>query len=139
MNDNPLWDAVAEVWFEGSIKRPHFRRIGKIVRDLNDLGATPNELRRRITNYRHLMPKCVCSPEAIVKWWDSLSGKGVAGISGRLSTAVHDVAPLLPHQQPIPFEEAEAVDSRRKQMSVEIQKVKQARIHFTGDDRRIAR
>jgi len=99
----PLWNAVADAWFGGDVKRPHRTRVGKIVRDLEDLGATPNELRRRITNYKHLMPKCICSPEAIVKWWPTLDGGHVAGVASRSSASRAEGMHDLRHEEtPIP-------------------------------------
>lgn len=66
---DPIWEAVAQLWFGGNVTRPHRSRCGKIVRDLHDLEATAEELHRRYANYRREWPDIECTPEALVKHW----------------------------------------------------------------------
>ncbi len=70
---DPLWDTVAALWFGGTVARPHATRAGKLVRDLRDLGATPDEVRLRHERYRTTWPKATASGEALIKHWHNFS------------------------------------------------------------------
>ena len=66
---DPIWDEVAAQWFGGDVARPSASRVGAVVRDLKDLGATPDEIRARIARHKTKWPTVTCSPESLVKNW----------------------------------------------------------------------
>jgi len=66
---DPIWEVVAEIWFEGSVAQPDASRVGKIVRDLKRHDATPAEIHSRYENHLHLWPRAEASPESLVKNW----------------------------------------------------------------------
>lgn len=70
---NVLFDLVEKLWFGGRVAQPHRSRAGKIVRDLKALEATPDDVETRVGRYKRQWPKMVCTPEAIVKHWHTLS------------------------------------------------------------------
>jgi hypothetical protein len=65
-----IWDAVVSEWFPSGVPTSNRSRVGKVVRDLKELKATPKDLAVRIRRYKAGWPEAVCSPEAIVKHWD---------------------------------------------------------------------
>lgn len=71
----PIWDTVAELWFGGNVAKPHATRVGKVVRDLKDLQATPDEIRRRRKALAHKWPNVDVTPESLVKHWVQVGGK----------------------------------------------------------------
>jgi hypothetical protein len=70
---DPIWDQVAELWFHGKVEMPDKTRVGKIVRDLKQHGATPDEIILRYRRYRQRWPTAAATPEAVTKHWSSLS------------------------------------------------------------------
>lgn len=122
---NALWDAVADQWFGGCVDPPDFTRVGKIVSALKELGATPDEIRKRIGRYRAEWKNAECSPEAIVKHWKRFDGRG--GVARRVPAANPGgvVQHQLPHQQMSPEEIIS--DEERRNMSQQIQELKKAR------------
>jgi len=74
---NPLWETVAFLWFGGTEENGWTvpagttrTRCGRIVRELQALGATPKLISERIVRYRSVWPNAECTPEAIIKHWD---------------------------------------------------------------------
>lgn len=77
---NPVWDTVVDIWFKDGVATSLRPKIGKIVRDFKDLGAEPDEIRKRYDNYRARWPDMACTPEGLVKHWSQFgAGAGVAG------------------------------------------------------------
>ncbi len=75
---DPIWDCVVGVWFPGDIT-PLTTRIGKLVRDFKGYNASPDEIHRRLGNYRKRWPDMTATPEALVKHWHEFaSGNGKA-------------------------------------------------------------
>lgn len=64
-----LWQEIARIWFGGKVARPHAKRVGKLVNDFADLEATPEEICRRLSNYKAAWRDVECTPEALVKHW----------------------------------------------------------------------
>ncbi len=66
---DPIWDAVAAEWFAAGVATSQRTRLGKLVRDLKDMGATPAGIRTARAAYRKEWPDAADTPEAIVKHW----------------------------------------------------------------------
>ena len=99
---NVIWDCVVALFFNGQDAAPHKSRIGKVVRDLKALGATPDEIRTRTDNYRANWPNAAATPEALVKHWQSHGTREQpAGTPGRVYAAPGKYAHLDPPPQPV--------------------------------------
>lgn len=81
---DPIWDTVEAEWWAGGVPEPSRKRVGKIVRDLKALNATPEDIADRIAAYRAKWPTMDCTPEAIIKHWCQLNGHA-ATVGGALS------------------------------------------------------
>jgi len=103
---NPIWDAVVTEWFPSGVGG-QASRIGKIVKDLKSLGATPDDIRTRHLNYQRNEPTWTDTPEAIVKHWDRCGViKSATARPGRIEAAPgkydnigteYDATPPTPH------------------------------------------
>jgi hypothetical protein len=69
---NPLWDCVCEAFGLQPVTRSDRTRVGRIVADLKAKGADPAGVSARIDRYRAKWPDITCTPEALLKHWDSL-------------------------------------------------------------------
>jgi hypothetical protein len=70
-----LFDCVVEVFgFEKVTKRVG-TRVGKIVAELKELGATCDDLKVRVAAYRRQFPSMPLTPEAMMKHWDFVKAK----------------------------------------------------------------
>jgi hypothetical protein len=69
-----LFDVVAASFEEPPKGKSAATRIGKIVSDLVDLGASPDEYKIRWERYKRKWPTWTRTPEAVVKHWPDLSG-----------------------------------------------------------------
>ena len=68
---NRLWDTVLNEFGIATMSKTKKTRLGKIVRDLYDRHALPEEVGLRRKRYKEVMPAgCVCTPEALEKHWD---------------------------------------------------------------------
>lgn len=65
----PVWDAIAEVWFGGSVPEPDRSRVGKLEKQFKGHNATLAEIRKKIEGYRTKWPSVEATPEAIAKHW----------------------------------------------------------------------
>ena len=72
---DPIWDIMALLFgYTEPITRTERGRLNKAVKDLKDVGATPEEIKVRFRNYVKVMPQgCICTPMALVSNW-SLCG-----------------------------------------------------------------
>ncbi len=71
---NVLFDAVCDCLFEGKATKGNSGLIAKYAQELLELGATPEELRRRIANYKAMWPTYPCTPHAVImKHWPRLA------------------------------------------------------------------
>lgn len=66
-----LFKAVAECHFNGNTVALQASRIGKCVTDLIELGATPEDYRKRHSQAKAAWSKPF-GPEAVIKHWDAL-------------------------------------------------------------------
>ncbi len=66
---DPIWDAVVAEWFAAGVATSQRTRLGKLGRDLKDMGATPAGIRTARAAYRKEWPDAADTPEAIVKHW----------------------------------------------------------------------
>jgi hypothetical protein len=76
-----VWEAVARIWFEGRVPVSQTTRVGKIVRDLKEVGATAEEIDRRLGRYRAEWPDVAATPEAVVKHWSEFSDAKTAVVN----------------------------------------------------------
>lgn len=68
---DPIWDAACEVFALEPVTRPQQTRVGKVVAELKQLKATPEEIRQHAERYRRDWgPDIECTPEAVLKHWD---------------------------------------------------------------------
>ena len=76
---NLIWDSIVESFgFKPEeITRALASQIGKVVKDLNQVGATPEEVKQRHRNYRILHPDWELTPNALVKHWAGLTDQHV--------------------------------------------------------------
>jgi len=72
---NPLWDALCFHFGLKTDTKNEKSRIGKIVRDMKLKGIEPDQIPEKITYYKQHMSDCFCTPEALLKHWDTLKPK----------------------------------------------------------------
>lgn len=101
---DPIWDAVAAEWFEGLVIKRQASRVGKLVSDLKELGATPEAIRQRAAVARQTWT-IPAKPEAIVNNWTQL---------GELALPP-PTQPTIPHWRPPTEAEAEAERKRAEE------------------------
>lgn len=66
-----IWDALVE-HFDLTVTDRNRSRIGMLVSELKNLGATPDEIRRRQKTFEREWDRKRCTPHALVKHWDHL-------------------------------------------------------------------
>lgn len=66
---DPIWDAVAAIWFAGKVIPGQATRVGRIVRDLKELEATPDAIADRHARQRDEWGDNGATPESLVKHW----------------------------------------------------------------------
>lgn len=68
---NEHWDALTEACgiAPGDVTSAMAGRIGKALKDLAAVNATPEEIRRRAVNYRSHMPDATLTPTALAANW----------------------------------------------------------------------
>lgn len=69
-----IWDTVAELFYGGTVAEPHARAVGRIVRDLKALNATPREIRERLLRMQTAWPTLTLTGTALVKHWVTFAG-----------------------------------------------------------------
>jgi len=77
---NPIWDTLCEVFYQPTTKveRSNF---GKIVRELTEVGATPDDIRQRMRQHQKAQNHWDMTPNALVTHWSELgnhNGKAAA-------------------------------------------------------------
>jgi len=79
---NEIWDALTEEcgWTE-KLTKSQQGRVAAAVKELRDVGATPDEIRKRARNYRAKYPNMDITPTAISANWSSIAdgGQGPTG------------------------------------------------------------
>lgn len=68
---NVIWDCICELWGWKPRTKTELSRIGKLARDLKLKEASPELIKQHTEYYRKKWPKIDCTPEAIIKHWDS--------------------------------------------------------------------
>ena len=76
---NEIWDAVTEAFglSKAEITRSLASQLGKVVKDLKDVNATPEEIFKRYRNYKVLHPNWELTPFALVKHWAAITDSHV--------------------------------------------------------------
>ena len=69
---NPIWDTICELFDLNPLPRSQASRIGKVARDLEEVGATPDEICRRFHRAQEAWEGKLFGPEALVKQWGPL-------------------------------------------------------------------
>jgi hypothetical protein len=78
---NPIWDALTEVCgWTGQLTKSQQGRVAAAVKELQDVGATPDEINQRARNYKIKYPGMDVTPTAIAANWSSIATAG--GSSG---------------------------------------------------------
>lgn len=74
---NPLFDAVAEACGLGgkSLTRSEGGRVAKAVKDLKEVGATPEEVVLRARKYKEMWPRVSLTPTALAANWSKLESE----------------------------------------------------------------
>lgn len=68
---NETWDALTALFGEATTRTSQTLR-GKIVRSLNQAGATPDEISERAKRWRHVFPSAQLTEAALDKHWPML-------------------------------------------------------------------
>jgi hypothetical protein len=69
---NEVWDCVIETFKFNPVTKNELSRIGKVVADLKEKGATPERIQKVYAHYKRKWPEIDCTPEALVKHWDMM-------------------------------------------------------------------
>lgn len=69
-----IFDTVQDLFFPEGVMPGQGSRIGKIVRDLKSIDATPEQIRTRTENMRRLDWGRTAGPEGLLKQWGNLRG-----------------------------------------------------------------
>jgi len=86
---DPIWDSICCSFGLNPVTKSERTRVGGITRDLKLKGASPDDIATRITTYRRQWPKMTCTPEALLKHWDSL-GSSDNGATEQDPLALHN-------------------------------------------------
>ena len=70
---DPIWDAVVETFNLNPITKSDKTRIGKVVRDLKEKGATPDLIIAAAKRYQATWPSMAFTPEGLLKHWDTFA------------------------------------------------------------------
>ena len=68
---NPLWDVLVDVFYEPATKDER-TLFGKIVHDLKEVGATPDDVRSRVRQHAKTQSHWDLTPRALVTHWSEL-------------------------------------------------------------------
>lgn len=81
---NPLWDVLEETFYKPATKDER-TLFGKIVHDLKEIGATPDDVRARVRQHAKTQSHWSLTPRALVTHWSEL-GALCAGSNGNGTT-----------------------------------------------------
>jgi hypothetical protein len=86
---NAMWDALTEACgWEGKLTKSQQGRLAAAAKELNDIGATPEEVKRRVLHYKIRYPGMDVTPNALAANWASIAqhpqgtGQFAAGSGG---------------------------------------------------------
>lgn len=66
---DPLWDAMVEAMGQGPATKNERGHWNSALKQLRDIGATPDDIRNRASTYRVEWPKVTLTPMALVNNW----------------------------------------------------------------------
>ena len=94
---NPHWDAMVAGlgWEPGKITKTTMGLIGKAVKELKEIGATPEDIKARCENYRAKWPGMDITPPAILKHWSTLASGAPAPPPSRSDPGFEDKTPTI--------------------------------------------
>lgn len=84
---DPIWDAVAAIWFGGKVPSDKRSSVGRVVRGLKERDATVLEVQARLERYRERWPGMNDSMHAVFANWEKLSEDEHAAWRGRVEVA----------------------------------------------------
>lgn len=69
-----LWDTLAELFYASGVGPDDKGLLGRVVKNLKAKHATPDEIRRRVANFRKVFPRveCGCTLSGLNRQWDKL-------------------------------------------------------------------
>lgn len=78
---NLLWDSVIEAcgWNGQPLTKSQQGRTAAAVKELNEVNATPEQVKQRAANYRKKYPGMDVTPTALAANWASIKGTGNGG------------------------------------------------------------
>lgn len=92
-----LWDCVLEVFdYTETVTSLERGRINKALKSLREVGATPEDLRDRASQYRKRYPNVAFTPMAVVSNWSQLEPAGKSSSVGRCLSCAQ---PLKSHDK----------------------------------------
>lgn len=66
-----IWDEICRAFQLEPVTASERSRVGKIVRDLKQKQATPEDIAQRLDRYSRAWPQAARTPEALAKHWDA--------------------------------------------------------------------
>jgi len=75
---DPIWDAVADSWYGGTVIADECAAVGKIVRGFKQHNATADEIRKRKEQWPRIFPQATCTARATLKHWHLLQPQTLA-------------------------------------------------------------
>jgi hypothetical protein len=71
---NAMWDALTEACgWEGKLTKSQQGRLAAAAKELNEIGATPEEVKRRVLHYKARYPGMDVTPNALAANWASIA------------------------------------------------------------------
>lgn len=80
-----LWDALVEIMGHSPSTKGERGKWNKALKDMREVGATPEDLMRRAVVYRKRWPGIDITPMALVNNWDLLATPQVGTVATRLA------------------------------------------------------
>lgn len=80
---NPLWGALAEVFYLSGVAPGQRKHLGTLVRDFKAKGATAAEIELRVGRYKRKWPEMSCTPNALLNHWDEFGPDPVEEVLGQ--------------------------------------------------------
>lgn len=116
---NPIWDTLTEVLHTTPSTRTEQSNWGKVVRELAEANATPEEIRTRAKHYvmRYHLPLTI---NAIAKHWGSLAEMPAVNGTGGLSDA--EAGRYLAEEREAKKRDREAAERRRYEEVLRIER-----------------
>lgn len=107
---NPLWDVLVEVFWPPTTKDER-SLFGKVVKELREIGATPDDIRERVKQHQRTQSHWDLTPKALVTHWSQL---GSTANNGKNGTGSGSNGHYGTDQRPPEAETAEETEERRR-------------------------